>query len=270
MSNELSDYLRPMEIPLHSAHISFFLILSLFPSLLLLLGLLRYTDFGTADLLSLLEGFIPPSFLPIVELLLDASYRHSSGTVVSVSVLATLWSASRGMYGLLGGLQAVYEATPRRGYLRTRSLSVVYNFLFLLSIACMLVLNMFGSSIMDYLRMTTVPALMLLTNLIDLRLVLLLLLQTLLFTAIYARLPGHRTPVKKCLPGALLASLGWVIYSRLFSIYVTYFSQYTNIFGSIYALALGMLWLYCCIGILLYGAALTRWLQERTPNFFRK
>ena len=39
-----------MRVPLHSAYTSFFLILSLFPSLLLFLGLLRYTDLDSRDL----------------------------------------------------------------------------------------------------------------------------------------------------------------------------------------------------------------------------
>ena len=37
----LAAWLKPMQIPLHSARTCFFLVLSLFPSLLLLLGLLR-------------------------------------------------------------------------------------------------------------------------------------------------------------------------------------------------------------------------------------
>ena len=60
----------------------------------------------------------------------------------------------------------------------------------------------------------------------------------------------------------ILTSIGWMVFSDLFSIYVTHFSSYANIFGSVYAIALGMLWLYCCISILLYGGALNRYLKK--------
>ena len=83
----LALWLRPMQIPLHSARTSFFLVLSLFPSLLLLLGLLRYTSYGAGELLGLLEGILPQSLMGIVKALVDTSYRHSSGVVVSVSSL---------------------------------------------------------------------------------------------------------------------------------------------------------------------------------------
>lgn len=259
----LIRWLRPMQIPLHSARTSFFLILSLFPSLLLLLGLLRYTSYGVQELMDLVEGILPQSLTGIVQALVETSYRHSSGVVVSVSVLAALWSASKGTYGLLCGLNAVYGVAERRGYWRSRSISVVYTFGFLLVLVLTLVLHVFGTSLLDYLWMTTIPALLAVMNLVDLRFFLLLGLQTVLFTILYALLPSRRNRMRQSLPGAVLASLCWSVCSGLFSVYVQFFTGYTNIFGSVYALALGMLWLYFCINILFYGGAFNRFLAER-------
>lgn len=259
----LTAWLRPMQIPLHSARTCFFIVLSLFPSLLLLLGLLRYTSYGAEDLIHLLQEILPASLLPIVEMLIEASYRHSSGMVVSVSALAALWSASKGTYGLLCGLNAVYGADDHRGYWHTRSISVVYTFVFLLVLVLTLVLHVFGNSILDYLWMTTIPALMAVMDFVDLRLILLLALQTALFTLLYALFPGRRNRLHHSIPGAVVTTLCWSAYSKLFSVYVEYFTDYTNIFGSVYALALGMLWLYFCISILFYGGAFNRWLTER-------
>ena len=53
------------------------------------------------------------------------------------------------------------------------------------------------------------------------------------------------------------------MFSDLFSIYVEHFNRYSLIYGSVYALALGMLWLYCCLSILFYGGALNHWLSSR-------
>ena len=259
----LVRWLRPMQIPLHSARTSFFLILSLFPSLLLLLGLLRYTSYGVEELMNLVEGILPQSLMGIVEALVETSYRHSSGIVVSVSALAALWSASKGTYGLLCGLNAVYGVKERRGYWRSRSISVVYTFGFLLVLVLTLVLHVFGTSLLDYLWMTTIPVLLAVMSLVDLRFVLLLGLQTILFTILYALLPSRRNRLRRSIPGALIASICWSLCSELFSIYVQFFTGYTNIFGSVYALALGMLWLYFCINILFYGSAFNRYLAER-------
>ena len=259
----LLAFCKPMAIPMHSAYTSFFLILSLFPALMLLLGILKYTDVPLESLQDFLAGFLPQALLPTAQSLLKASYRGSSGAMVSVSAATALWSSSRGMLGLVRGLGAVYGSTPSRGYWRQRLLCVVYTGLFLLVLVLTLIAHIFGTAILDYLWMTTDPVLMVVMSIFDLRFLLLLLLQTVLFTAMYALLSGQRRRLRDCFPGAVAASLGWLIFSKLFSLYVENFSGYTNIFGSIYALALGMLWLYICICILFYGSALNRLLEKK-------
>ena len=259
----LAAFLRPMQIPLHSAYTSFFLILSLFPGLLLLLGVLRYTGIGPKDLLSVLEGWIPGSILGIVQSLLEASYRHASGAVVSISVGAMLYSASRGMFGILGGLYAVQAVTPQRNYWRKRGISMLYTAVFLLLLVLTLLAHISATALLDYLQMTTSPALLLMMRLVDLRSVLLGSLLAGLFTVMYAWLPAQRSRLRSCLPGAAAAAMGWLLFTQLFSVYVEYFTTYVNIYGSVYALALGMLWLYFCICIFFYGSALNRWLSQR-------
>lgn len=256
----LARWLRPMQIPLHSARTSFFLILSVFPSLLLLLGLLRYTSYGADELLALLEGWLPQSLLGFAQALVDASYRHSSKTVVSVSALASLWSASKGTYSLLEGLNAVYGVTEYRPYWRRRCSSLAHTFLLLLTLVVTLALHVFGNALLDFLQMTTIPAVMALLSWLNVKSILLLVLQTALFTLMYALLPCQRNRLRYSMPGALVASVSWGVFSALFSVYVEHFAKYTNIYGSVYALALGMLWLYFCIGILFYGGAFNRWL----------
>lgn len=255
-------FLRPMQIPLYSAYTSFFLVLSVFPTLVLLLALLGYTSLDVEDLMALVEPVLPQALLPLAQQLIAGAYENTSGTVLSLSALAALWSASRGTRGLLLGLNAVYGIQENRGYFLTRSISVVYTFLFLLVVLLTLTLHVFSTAILDYLQMTTSPWLMGLMQLLDLRLVVLLLLQTVLFTTMYAVLPNRRNRFSESFPGAVMAALGWLTFSDLFSLYVEYFPRYSNLFGSVYALALSMLWLYFCIGIVFYGGALNRWLKD--------
>ncbi len=255
---KLLAWLRPMQISIHSAYTGFFLILSLFPCMLLLLGLLRYTPLEVRDLLGLLEGLLPESLMPVAQILVESSYTHSSGALVSISAVAALWSASRGMYGLVNGLNAVGGTAVPRSYLRRRGMSMLYTLVFLMLLVLTLVLHVFGNSLVDYLQMTTRPGILRLLQVADLQFFLLLLLQTGLFSLLYTLLPARRERIKHSLPGAALASLGWLLSSQLFSVYMQFYSGYTNIFGSLYGLALGMLWLYFCISILFYGAALNR------------
>lgn len=247
-----------LKIPVHGANACYFIVLSLFPSLLLLVGLLRYTPLDAIDLLELLEGVIPAALRPDAENLILSIYRSASKTVLGLSAVTALWSASRGIYGLLTGMNAVYGLKEDRGWLYTRITCVVYTFLFLLALLLTLCLHVFGTGLVELLERSRLPVLRLLSGIIDWRFVLLMLLQSLLFCAMYTTLPNRQSRFTASLPGALLASVGWLVFSQLFSLYVEHFARYANLFGSVYAVALGMLWLYFCVLILFYGALLNR------------
>ncbi len=259
----LLAWLKPMNISLHAAYTCFFLVLSVFPILVILFCLLGYTSFGVEEVIELVAGILPDAFEPLAERIIIGAYENTSAPVLSLSVLTALWSASRGLRGLLMGLNSVYGLRENRSYFVTRGISMFYTFLFMVVLVLTLVLHVFGTTILDYLRMTTNPFLMFLMDVLDLRFFLLLILQTALFTAMYAALPNRRNSLKESLPGALLTSVGWLTCSDLFSIYVEYFPNYANVFGSVYAAALAMLWLYFCICIIFYGGALNRYLMER-------
>ena len=87
--------------------------------------------------------------------------------------------------------------------------------------------------------------------------------ETGLFTAMYTVLPNRKNRFFAGVPGALLASVGWLVFSNLYSVYVEKVSGYASLFGSVYGVVLSMLWLYFCICILFYGGALNHWLEKR-------
>ncbi len=252
----LARRIAALNIPVYAAHTGFFMVLSLFPMLVLMLSLLRYTGLSVDTFTDILQGFIPDALMPSARRLILSTYQSTTGTVLSISAVTALWSASRGIHGLITGLNAIYQVPENRGYLRTRSVSVLYTFLFLLVILLTLVLNIFGSTLLQLFPGGF------LSQVLGLRSILLLLVQTGLFTAVFMVLPNRHNKFRHSLPGAVFAALGWMIFTRLYSVYVEHFAGLSNVYGSVYAVALSMLWLYCCISIVFYGGTLNRILTE--------
>ena len=89
--------LRDMHISAHAAHACFFLILSAFPLLVLMLGILRYTALQPEDLMDLLASLLPDALQPYAWKLISNAYGNTSKLVVSVSALTALWSAGGGL-----------------------------------------------------------------------------------------------------------------------------------------------------------------------------
>jgi len=226
-----------LRVNLYAANASFFMVLAVFPGLLLLLGLLRYTPLEVERLGELLAGFLPEALAEGAEELILLTYDNTSGLTLGLSAVTTLWSASRGIYGMITGLNAVYEVEENRSWFHVRLLSVVYTFAFLLVLLLTLIFHAFGMG--------------------------LLVLQTMIFTAMYMVLPSGHNRFLDALPGALLASSGWLVFSDLYSIYVTNFAHLSNVYGSVYAVALSMLWLYFCMDIVFYGGVLNRLMMDK-------
>lgn len=255
---------KQMHIPLHAAYAAYFIVLAVFPALVLILSVLRYTGMEVRGLVELLDDILPSTMAEGAEELIYSTYRNSSGAMVGVSAVTALWSASRGVYGLLTGLNAVYGVSENRGYIYTRSISVVYTFVFILILLLTLVLHVFGNSIINLMRQVDNPVVIFFIDLIDLRFFLLLFLQSLVFTLMFMVLPNkRRSRFMESLPGGVLSSLGWLVFSDIYSIYVENFSKYSTIYGSVYGIAITMLWLYCCMSILFYGGALNRYLMDK-------
>lgn len=251
-----------LRIPLYAANAGFFIILALFPALVLLLSVLRYTGLQVSSLIEILDSVIPHALMGTVSELVFSTYENSSGALVGFSAVTAMWSASKGVYGLLTGLNAVYGVSENRGFLYTRFISVVYTIAFFLVLMLTLVLHVFGGTLLELVPMAQSKFMKFLSEIIDFRFVLLLIVQTLLFCLIFTFLPNGRNRFRDTIPGALLSSIGWLIFSDVFSIYVENFAGLGNIYGSVYTVALGMLWLYCCLSIVFYGGALNQYLED--------
>ena len=237
--------LSRMGISVHASHASFFLVLSAFPGLLLAVGLLRYTSLEASDLMGLLEESLPDALELYLFRIISSAFQNSSVGLLSLSAVTALWSAGRGIQGLAKGLNSVYGVSDRRGWLRLRLASVCHTVLFMLALPAVAAVHVLRPSraVWGFLAAVAV--------------------QTLLFCGLFMFLPGRRNGFRESLPGALVASLGWTVFTGLFSVYVENFNRYTNIYGSVYGLILAMLWLYMCVSILFYGGVLNRFLKEK-------
>ena len=211
-------------ISLFAANASFYIILSIFPAIMLILGLLPHLGF---------------------------------------SALVAIWSSSRGVYCIQVGLNAICGRRESRSYLRMRLTSVIYMVFLLLALLLTLALHVFGQQLYAFCIQQSVPILLFLARLLQFRGFILLLLLSVLFTAILCVFPNRHIALRRAVPGAVAAALGWLIFSALFSYYIQRFSRYSVFYGSLSMIAVGMLWLYVCISILFYGGLLNLCLERR-------
>ena len=256
--NSFSKKLRDDYISAFSAQAAFFLIISFFPFAMFLLTLLNYLPFSTPDMVAAIQKVFPDTMSGYVSDLLTELLERSSGTVLSLTAIAALWSASKGFYSVVRGLDSVYRSTARRNYIVTRLLSALYTLLFAVLLIVVLFIFVFGNQIylwsLRYLPILSEMALLI----ISVRTIVGFGLMILFFTVMFMTLPNHKSSFLAELPGAILTSAGWIGFSYLFSYYIDNFSNYSATYGSLTAVVLCMLWFYACMYIMFIGAEINQ------------
>ena len=113
------------QIPAFAANAAFFLFLSVFPALLFLLSVTQYTTVSMDGILNFLSPIVPDALEPLVTAILSDLSRSNSAGILSLSTVFLLWSASKGVYGLVRGLNQALRVQETRPYLLVRALCVL-------------------------------------------------------------------------------------------------------------------------------------------------
>ena len=129
---------------------AFFILLSIFPFMIFLLTLTRYIPFSKDDIIVILTRMISFEEGSLIKSIVNEIYRKTGTTVSAISIIAALWSSSRGVYSIVIGLNSVYDIDENRNYFAIRLFSLVYTLLFALIISDMLVMWVFGNSLYSY------------------------------------------------------------------------------------------------------------------------
>lgn len=249
-----AQWISSFHVPLYAANATFYIILSLLPTVMLIVCLVPLIGYTGDDLLVLSKGLVPDVLSPILERIIHDLSANSSGILLSVSAVFAIWSSSSGVYCIQLGLNAIYGLRENRGYLHRRLLCVLYMLLLILALVLTLVVHGFGRDIAAFCATHRIPVLRFLGSVIQFRGLILFILLTLLFAAMFCVFPNRKLKFTTALPGAAIAAIGWLLFTQIYSVYAKNISNQSVLYGSLSIVTLGMLWLYVCISILFYGS----------------
>ena len=258
-----SQRIASYHVSLYAANASFYIILSIFPAVILILTLLPYTGFTASDLMEALHGVIPSILEPLLEYVIRDLSSSGTVTLASISALVAVWSSSRSVYCIQVGLNAICGVRESRSFLLMRLISMVYTVFLLGALLLTLALHMFGQQLISFFLSKPMPVLQFLAKLLQFRGFIVLIILSILFIAIFCVFPNRRISPRRTFPGAIAAALGWLVFTDIFSFYVKNFSSYSAFYGSLSAAAIAMLWLYICISILFYGCVLNQLIERK-------
>lgn len=257
-------------LSVHAAHVVFFIMVSFFPFVMFFFTLLKYTPLTEENIIRLLQSVVPGSISNVLSTWINEAYHQSSGTIISITVITTLWSGSKGFMGITYGLDKIYGVKNRRNWFVNRFSSLVYTLAFAAILLVSLIVLVYGNRILlaiDSFFSIETP---LFIGIFSLRSFLGFTIFFLFFLLVYMFIPDRKPKMKEEVPGALFTSVLWILFSYLFSIYIDYFTNFSSVYGSLTYIVLFMLWMYVCMDILFCGALINRFLAEGNVLFHRR
>ena len=227
----------------------------------MLTALVQYTPLTYRMLRQAILGFVPLNLQDFV-LKIIAEVFTKSAAVVPISGLFALWSSGKGMQSLIAGLNVIYHVKETRNWLTNRLYSMLYMFLFVLAIIISLLLLVMGNRIHAALVIHAPLLGKMLGRLLSAKTFLVFVVLFLVFLVLYRYLPNRKASLKSQVPGAFIIAVAWSLFSYFFSLYFTFFPNFSNMYGSLSALIMVMLWLYVCMNLLLYGAEINAYFEK--------
>lgn len=261
---ELLVRIKKVDVTGLGSQLAFFFLLSLFPLLIFIMTLLPFLNLDQAEIFLLIRDYAPESVAMLIEDTLSDILKNRNGGLLSIGALATVWSASKGMNALTKALNRSYFTEESRSFVVARGMSVVFTVLLIAVLVVALVLPVFGQQIgvLVFSYMGLEEGFITLWS--NLRWIVPPVLIFFVFSLIYWLVPNLKIHFISVLPGALFATVGWILTSLGFSYYVSNFGSYSSTYGSIGAIIVLMMWLYFSAIILILGGQLNAVTFERT------
>ena len=252
-------------IAIVAAGVTFFLLLSLFPALFAALSLYGYVSDASSleRQIAQITWLLPDSARALVmnamrHILAQPMKDLSIGAVAGL--VATVWSARKGMNALIKALNIINGVEKGRGFVRRNlaSLGFTLGAIAVLVVAATLVAV--WPALVNLVPLTEAVQ----TGITFLRWPFLLLLLIGALVVLYRYGPWRPTPPWRDVAwGALAATIVWITASVALSWYMANYANMNRTFGAVAGVAMLMLWLYVTTLVILGGAELNHALEAK-------
>lgn len=284
---------RQLNINAYAASAAFFLFVSLVPILVLICSIFPYTGLTETELVNLIEATTPIVFNEFLEEMVSQIYDSTAG-VITVSIIATIWTAGKGIMALILGLDRVNEVGEERNYFTLRIVSCFYMVVMLISLLLSISIIVLGTDVFRRIIINLhLDVTMLKDVLMRPRLLYTFLILTFVFALFYTWMP-YRGPRNKLTQIRVLSDrklvriwnesdpsldkdgrslqtkgLDLVFRRQLpgacfaaagWIVFSLIFTMIVNmgygitLYGAMTFLVISMLWIYCCMYLFLLGA----------------
>jgi membrane protein len=257
------------QVALAAAGCGFYATLALFPAISMLISVygLVFDVQSVEQQLAVLRTLLPP---PAYTLIDDRIHElvNQPGNTLSISLVVSLivafWSAAAGTKSVLSALNVAYDTVERRGILGFQLTALAMTLCAVVAAVLAIAVLVFLPTVISFVGLSDYSAALI--NAFSRTMLIVLVGGTI--ALLYCFGPSRRPPPEqRIFPGAVLATLLWLVASAGLSFYVSHIARLGVTYGPLGAVVAIMLWFYLSAYVVLLGAELNSQLEHaREPR----
>ena len=145
------------EVGTYASGAAFILFVSVIPMVMIVSSILPHDLISKREMVNISQAVIPDKIYRFLLGIVD-SYHGNHVTLLSVSAVVVVWSASKGVLALIRGLNHIYEVEETRGYILLRLKASFYTIFLLLAILLSAGVLVFGNTLAKWMIPDDGPA----------------------------------------------------------------------------------------------------------------
>ncbi|MFN4143192.1 MAG: YihY/virulence factor BrkB family protein [Aestuariivirga sp.] len=249
--------------------VTFYGLLSLFPAITVLVslyGLIAEPE-SIARHLDMLKGLLPEGAMSIIS---EQAMRIAEGDqsklslAAGVGIVIALWSANAAMKAMMDALNIAYSVEEKRGFIKLNLISLLFTLSSIIGIIVLIAVVAAVPVILELFWMGPIVDFLIWAG----RWPLIFGLGIAALAVLYRYGPSREpdVPWRWITPGSLLAAVGLLIFSMLFSWYAANFANYNETYGSLGAVIGFLTWMWLSAIIVLVGAELNAEIENQAQG----
>ncbi len=247
-----------------AAVLAYYLTLATIPALISLIAILAYVPTGDlqSNIIDTVLKNLPGQAGQMIVSAINDVLTNKKPSVLSISFLTALWATSSGMLAIMNQLNIVKAVKETRSIAKSRlvavGLTLIYVTLYIFITLVLIFSSKFNVFILETLQLTSYSE----TIISIVKYCISFMLVNLMFSSIYYLAPNSKSKFVLITRGSVIATFILIMSTNIFNIYITNFSNYNQVYGSLGGIIMYMLWLYIYGFILLLGAEIDNVIEE--------
>ena len=262
IKNRLLNIISKPEMRILPGQLAFFLLLSLIPLIAVIAVMANRLNLPIQDILNSINNNLPSD---VAEFIIDIINGRNVDINIIIFCISAFILASNGPQSMITGSNMLYKIKDK-DIISTRIKAIIMTVFLVILLLFVLTVPVFGDQIVKTL-VDILPDNQTVDNIIKisysiLKYPLSLFIIFFLIKLLYTMAPDRKIKSKYTTNGALLTTIGWVLFTELYAFYITKIAFYNVLYGSVAQLIVLFIWIYILAYIFVLGMALNASIME--------